>query len=205
MSLKRGFTLAEVLITLGIIGVVAAMTIPNLIADARKRAIENQLKKSYASITNAIRLAEIDNGSMDSWPTGADMNMEEYWKTYFLPYFRGARLCKNKVDCGYPADLPDKQWSNAQWNMSTGNSRLLFQLMDGTVVFFPRNTFGEGGKPSYVETFYMDVNGNKKPNTYCQDFFTFSRNGEKGIHPIGCTVTLKENGWHFPPNYEYKF
>lgn len=205
MSKKVGFTLAEVLITLGIIGVVAAITIPGLIANAKKRAIETQLKKSYASITNSIRLSETDNGSMDSWPTGAEMNVEEYWKTYFMPYFRAVRLCKTQVDYGYPADMSWKQWSNAQWNLSSGDSRLLFQLMDGTIVFFPRNTFDADGKPSYVDWFYIDVNGSKKPNTYCQDVFIFSRKGETGIKPRGCTLLLQQNGWRFPKNYKYKF
>ena len=43
--MKKGFTLAEVLITLGIIGVVAAATIPSLITAYQKRATESQLKK----------------------------------------------------------------------------------------------------------------------------------------------------------------
>lgn len=202
---KNGFSLAEVLITLGIIGVVAAITIPSLISNARKSAIESQLKKSYASITNVIRLAEIDNGSMDSWPTGAEMDVDLFWKTYFLPYFRGARLCKNQVDCGYPADMSWKQWSNAEWGLVTNNTRLLFQLMDGTVIFFPRNTTDANGKPSYVDLFYIDVNGSKKPNTYCQDVFIFSRKSETGIKPMGCTLTLQQNGWKFPKNYKYKF
>ncbi len=123
---KNGFSLAEVLITLGIIGVVAAITIPSLISNARKSAIESQLKKSYASITNVIRLAEIDNGSMDSWPTGAEMDVDLFWKTYFLPYFRGARLCKKQTDCGYPADMTTQQWSNAAWSLVTNDTRLMF-------------------------------------------------------------------------------
>ncbi len=77
--------------------------------------------------------------------------------------------------------------------------------MDGTVIFFPRNTTGANGKPSYVDFFYIDVNGSKKPNTYCQDVFIFSRKSETGIKPMGCTLTLQQNGWKFPKNYKYKF
>lgn len=52
---KAGFTLAEVLITLGIIGVVAAMTIPNLMTAHKKRVIESKLKKAVSTINQAIK------------------------------------------------------------------------------------------------------------------------------------------------------
>ena len=52
--MKRGFTLAEVLITLGIIGVVAAMTMPSLIANYQKKVLVTQLKKEINYIQNNI-------------------------------------------------------------------------------------------------------------------------------------------------------
>ena len=53
-SRKIAFTLAEVLITLGIIGVVAALTIPTLMANQRKKVVETRLAKFYSSINQAI-------------------------------------------------------------------------------------------------------------------------------------------------------
>ena len=64
---KRGFTLAEVLITLGIIGVVAALTLPTLIHNHNKKVIETRLKKFYSSINQAILLSEADNGDKKDW------------------------------------------------------------------------------------------------------------------------------------------
>lgn len=55
---RKGFTLAEVLITLGIIGIVASMTLPALTAKYRKRVIETRLKKFYTVMTQAIILSE---------------------------------------------------------------------------------------------------------------------------------------------------
>lgn len=63
----KGFTLAEVLITLGIIGVVAAITIPSLISNYQKKSTVTQLKKTYATISNAIRLSEDENGELSGW------------------------------------------------------------------------------------------------------------------------------------------
>ena len=67
IRLKQGFTLAEVLITLGIIGVVAAMTIPNLIASVTKTRTASELKKAYADISVAMRLAEGEFGDITGW------------------------------------------------------------------------------------------------------------------------------------------
>ena len=64
---KKGFTLAEVLITLGIIGVVAALTIPTLMANHRKTVVETRLAKFYSSINQAIQMAEADYGDKSQW------------------------------------------------------------------------------------------------------------------------------------------
>ena len=58
---KRAFTLAEVLITLGIIGVVAAMTLPVLISNHRKQVYVTQLKKSVSTLEQAFHLALADS------------------------------------------------------------------------------------------------------------------------------------------------
>lgn len=59
------FTLAEVLITLGIIGVVAALTMPALIAKYDEMVIVNKLKRSYSEIANAIELRKSELGTSD--------------------------------------------------------------------------------------------------------------------------------------------
>ncbi|MBO5386179.1 type II secretion system protein [bacterium] len=59
---RRGFTLAEVLITLGIIGVVAAMTIPNLIANTRSSQYRSAFKKAVSTLSQAARMSEAQYG-----------------------------------------------------------------------------------------------------------------------------------------------
>ena len=59
---KKAFTLAEVLITLGIIGVVAAMTMPNLIANYKNKVLINQAKNSFSTLSNALIMTKINNG-----------------------------------------------------------------------------------------------------------------------------------------------
>lgn len=67
--MKRAFTLAEVLITLGVIGVVSAMTIPTLISNYQKIQTVTRLKQTYSIINNAMKLTAKDFGGdgMNSW------------------------------------------------------------------------------------------------------------------------------------------
>ena len=102
-SRKAAFTLAEVLIALGIIGVVAALTLPSLIAKYQEKVLVNQAKKNYALVTNAINQYNMDIGAngndysmfMDA-AKGTQTVAEEFAK-----YFKGAKLCfeNGKATC----------------------------------------------------------------------------------------------------------
>lgn len=59
---KTGFTLAEVLITLGIIGVVAAMTLPAIINKVSENILRQQFKKAYNTVSNALVRTYANNG-----------------------------------------------------------------------------------------------------------------------------------------------
>ena len=64
---KTAFTLAEVLITLGIIGVVAAMTLPTLIAKYQEQVTINHLLKTYSMLSQAVQRMQTDYGTIDTW------------------------------------------------------------------------------------------------------------------------------------------
>ena len=97
---RVAFTLAEVLITLGIIGVVAAMTLPTLIQKYQNKVVETKLAKFYTTINQAIKLAEVQYGdkkywyqSSNSYETDPDTGeviqgsseVEKWWKKYIAP------------------------------------------------------------------------------------------------------------------------
>ena len=63
----KAFTLAEVLITIGVIGVVAAMTLPTLIQNYKKHVVETRLAKFYTTMNQAIRMSETVNGDKMYW------------------------------------------------------------------------------------------------------------------------------------------
>ena len=82
--MKKGFTLAEVLITLGIIGIVAALTIPNLIGNYEKYITVVKLKRAYSIISQVTERGVAEYGDMNSWDSFYDEkdNCEKYYNKY---------------------------------------------------------------------------------------------------------------------------
>ena len=73
--MRKGFTLAEVLITIGIIGVVAAMTLPALVGHYRKVEAASRIKKFYSAMQQAIVMSEAVNGDSKEW-VKADVQLD---------------------------------------------------------------------------------------------------------------------------------
>lgn len=95
------FTLAEVLITLGIIGVVAALTLPSFIYNHKKQVVESRLKKFYTTFNQAIILSENDNGEIANWedPDLSLPNASEYWyNKYLAKYINSTSVEREKYD-----------------------------------------------------------------------------------------------------------
>ncbi len=92
-SLKTpAFTLAEVLITLGIIGIVAAMTLPTLIMNHRKQVTVNKVKKFYTVMSQATNSAIAEYGSMEDWQGFTTAyngpELQSWFDTYLKPYLK---------------------------------------------------------------------------------------------------------------------
>ena len=75
--MKNGFTLAEVLITLGIIGIVAAMTLPTLNQKNNEKVMVSKLKKSYSVMQQAYLMAVKDKGTPDQWGLVNNVNTDQ--------------------------------------------------------------------------------------------------------------------------------
>jgi len=202
-SVKRfAFTLAEVLITLGIIGVVAAMTIPNLIAEQQKRTIVTKLQRAMSVLNQAYRRAYDDVGEASAEEAGL-MGSEEYLNKYWSPYLKVAHHCSTVKDCGYASEYPFKvvNNNNATSSLLYAGKRETFYTMDGFlyIIFVLReNGRNSDGKVQYEASsnVLIDINGWEKPNRYGKDVFYFQRviDGEKGgvVLPAGYDKTDEE-------------
>lgn len=102
-SMAFAFTLAEVLITLGIIGVIAALVIPNLISNYQKHVTVVKLKSSYTILYQAINLSIADNGPLENWDFGVassgDSAATLAWvKKYISPYVKNSEVSEMGTD-----------------------------------------------------------------------------------------------------------
>ena len=107
------FTLAEILITLGIIGVVAAMTIPNLLTAHKKHVIESKLERAVSVINQTIKMSESENGEMETWDK--NLTYTEFIDKYFRPYIKIMQICEGRNSCGY-------EGNRAKWTYLNGAS-----------------------------------------------------------------------------------
>ena len=102
LSKQRAFTLAETLITLVIIGVVAAITVPTLFANYQEKERIAKIKKMYSALSNAMKLVVVNGGTPEDLGVRDD-NMEDLTE-WFNEYIGNKLLhmkeaCFNKKGC----------------------------------------------------------------------------------------------------------
>lgn len=189
---KNAFTLAEVLITLGIIGVVAAITMPSLIASHRIAALEAGFKKMDSTIDQAILMAKTDLG-IDDFAKAAStdgISNYHYYETEFFKYLPPMEKLSNKQI------VTVKNFSN------TANSSIVngffasppYVLRDGSRIYFMVNSW-----KMYI---CFDTNGLKGPNRLGYDVFLKVTTSDKKLTSYNnvsesCSYTSKstENGF----------
>jgi len=182
--LRRGFTLAEVLITLLIIGVVASIVIPGLISNTSDAEYAVALKKAYANLSQVTRSIITENSGIAGTYTNDATLMSLY-----TPYLNVARTCAVGTGDGvcWPAGnlsyLSGGSYADINGMFPTA------LLADGTTIAF-RNmaadcSFTMGDQIQVVcASLYVDVNGLKGPNRLGKDTFWF-RVTKQGIYPWG--------------------
>lgn len=186
---KAAFTLAEVLITLGIIGVVAAMTMPSLIQNYQEKATVTKLKKCYSLVSQAYVSILNDEGGSDTLQAGDDLEMMEK----FGKYLKYQKTCGRNKGC-FPNVTYKSVTGNgySKWeDDTTDRSRAI--LTDGTLIMFNKSAMWGGNEGNYLYAqIYVDINGFKGPNQLGRDFFYFYINPEK-IVPAGAKALEEKN------------
>lgn len=193
---KAAFTLAEVLITLGIIGVVAAMTMPSLIQNYQEKATVTKLKKCYSLVSQAYVSILNDEGGSDTLQAGDDLEMMEK----FGKYLKYQKTCGRNKGC-FP-NVTYKSVTGNGYNKweddTTDRSRAI--LTDGTLIMFNKSAMRVGEGNYLYAQIYVDINGFKGPNQLGRDFFYFYISPEK-IVPAGAKALEEKNeGQKFTKN-----
>jgi prepilin-type N-terminal cleavage/methylation domain-containing protein len=144
---KKAFTLAEVLIALVVIGIVAAITVPTLISNYKKQEASSRLKKFYSTMQQVVIKAKADGNDWENWADDVNqaVGTENFSKKYILPY-----LSYNKYQNRRNSDFEN---SSTQIFFNDGS---YFDVLRGTCI-----------------DLIFDINGDKKPNVTGRDIFRF--------------------------------
>lgn len=226
LSQKNGFTLAEVLITLGIIGVVAALTIPTLVQSYKKKVVETKLAKFYSTMAQATRLSEIDNGPIAQWeffkPTSPDNTEYEYdvgyapediYNKYYKPYIKDI---KTEVE-------PEKKALRVYFQdgsiMNFGVSAVTYYINEKALksTSFGTDKFAFYYHPQYSSKPYYRYHYAKGIEPYAFNWagtvenlktsknYGCSLTAQIPSRGAYCTMLIKLNGWKIPDDYPFKF
>lgn len=199
--MKKAFTLAEVLITLGIIGIVSALTIPSLINQYKEKVIITHLQKAYTLLQQATQLMIQEEGTIDNFGTDETERLNVYAE--LLPKYLnvskacpvGDRTCVpfQYLGLGYT-------WANSYRNLYLNNGVILALKIGGECIQDVKLQ-NSGCRPEEVDpgckhpfyngtyvhrcgTIYVDINGMNEPNTLGKDLFEFVI-VKDGIVPAG--------------------
>lgn len=220
---RAAFTLAEVLITLGIIGVVAAMTMPSLITNHQKKVTAKRLASAYSICANALEHAKAEYGDSSSWDKPSETISEStktYVKKYFLPYINdytdnGWRTYKNY----YGDKINTTDLTSGGYFISLNNGVLL------TFAFAAETTSDGSIRPTTL-MITVDINNIHAPNKTGRDRFsmTFVSNeklivGDSNLvgnsrselinkcsqkHSPACSRLIMIDGWEIKDDYPWK-
>lgn len=154
-----GFTLAEVLVTLGIIGVVSAMTLPTLVKNHQRQVYVTQLQKVYNELAQAMETAITARNAVSF----KEINISN--ADFLRNYFKTVKMCNDSED-GLKECFAD------EYKNLNGKSIRLRNFAHGDCAVLASGAalciYGNGWP--YIN---VDVNGKQGPNIYGRDLFNF--------------------------------
>lgn len=194
----NGFTLAEVLITLAIIGVVAVLTIPDLIQKYQVRQTVSALKEFNSVMDQAAKMVIADKGSPRYWYTNegtGSKKANDIMLNNFRPYLRINKICFSGEQGCFPDIMYKKLDGKDAQNWNRFYSIAKFRLTNGMNVFF----YSYGNEPlenisksTAWGAISVDINGDKNPNIMGRDMFSFVFT-ENGVVPSGLPENLSSS------------
>lgn len=195
MQKTNGFTLAETLITLMILGVIAAMTIPSLMYSAYNRDNVARLKKLNGTLSSATNMIQLDEGQLDGWDWDNPQSIIDFYK----PKLAINSYCEDSQGCFSEGPTKALDDSMLEDYGKTPNT-FRYILADGSMIAFfacigtkartcDKTLYGVDPIADVLGSFIVDVNGPKAPNTAGKDIFAFVLIKDKGLQVGGTYST----------------
>ncbi len=160
-SNRKGFTLAEVLVTLGIIGVVSAMTVPSLMQNYQKQSYITQLHKVYNELSQSLVRYQTDKNAVNLREAG--LNNHDALSDFVKSTFKVVKECETMQNCFADeyktlAGTSAKAYYSREYNS--------YILASGAAL---RPLYSPSGNK--LINIAVDINGQKGPNITGRDFF----------------------------------
>lgn len=230
---SSAFTLAEVLITLGIIGITASLTFPALIQKNNNRIVETRLMKFYLTVNQAVRLAEVDYGDKKYWysdlkgaeidkdgnPVPGSSEAEKWFNKYLTPYMK---IIKTEIlsDGSFIVYFPDgsalrpPEHTTRDWYFYPGKAQQCINKGDklGICVFafnfYPIETKYSGEAINWTYLFNKGVEPWKfrwdGTKKQLEDLCYTNKKLGNATGRHYCTALIQMNNWKIPDDYPYK-
>ena len=206
----EGFTLAEVLITLGVIGIVAAMTLPTVINKHQERVTVARVKKFYSVMNQALLFAIKDNGYVNDWSfveyDEDNVSRSDKFVSYIKPYLHIAKFCGSESGC-ISATYKNLKGTTLGTDYDKHKRYSKMILNDGSYLWI-RNSIGsdsvnsstecnatDAGVKNVCRLIWLDINGKKEPNTLGRDVFVFFILKDRIIPHGNDDCNGKSTGW----------
>ena len=207
------FTMAEVLITIGIMGVVIAMTLPSIINKTQKKILATQLKTTYTILANALEQATVYNEDYKYWTFKTDDlsvgdSSYNFVKMYLAPYLKNTNIVRQRAllycnnvtykyidgsiaDCNSVLGFCNTCGSASGGSDTDSNMTQLYLSNGAIVVVLVR--YGETDTSYGTAEFHVDVNGYKGPNVWGKDVFRIPlADNPKGRYRLGEAINTRE-------------
>lgn len=192
------FTLAEVLVTLGIIGVVAALTIPSLVSNTKKSEVSARLKRFNSIMSQVMIDSERVNGMAEDW-FQSSMTAKQYFDKYIEPFLKYTKI-------------EDYGTDSVKVYLADGTSFWIYKggCMDFKVDINADKAPNVQGRDQF--TFLQCQT--KKDASWCdgQSWCSYRKNNTSSDdrlqackdNAIYCSGYLETQGWEIPDDYPYR-
>ncbi len=183
------FTLAETLVVMGIIGVVAALTIPNLNQSTGDREKVAKLKKVYSNLEDAFGRATAVYGPIDEWFTGFsdddDLATNKRVMERLTEFMKISKNCGTDGEGCFSTESYKTLDNTTMTTPADWEDEYMVLLADGTALdFYKPGTDCDDSSDGYCGHIYVDIDGPKGANTLGKDYFWFLIT-KNGIVPEG--------------------
>ncbi|MDD3013245.1 MAG: prepilin-type N-terminal cleavage/methylation domain-containing protein [Candidatus Gastranaerophilales bacterium] len=169
---KKGFTLAEVLITLLIIGVIASLTIPGLVQNTQEAEYNVAVKKIYSDLSNAVMMIQANNNGNVYVGKGVSSYADQ---TAFRDDFCNVMSCVQKgTSLNIYGSTTYKKYKGTDWYTVSDNVvDRASVLNNGTLLSFSNSPTCSNYNINACGSIQIDINGRKGPNMSGKDLFYF--------------------------------